>query len=230
MTGQALLEMDGVACRRGGRLLFERLDLRLAAGDAVIVTGPNAVGKSSLLRLAAGLLAPAAGTVRTGGRVAWLGEAAALDPELPLATALRFWARLDGASPGAVAGALAAVGLAGLDDAPVRLLSTGQRRRAALARAVASGAPLWLLDEPANGLDAAAVAVLEGLIAAQRDAGGAVAVATHLGLAIPDAACIALARLPGEGRGPVAANHDAEDGVTFPSVSQLGPGLRRGGE
>ncbi|WP_375391617.1 heme ABC exporter ATP-binding protein CcmA [uncultured Sphingomonas sp.] len=192
MTGQALLEMDGVACRRGGRLLFERLDLRLAAGEAVVVTGPNGVGKSSLLRLAAGLLAPAAGTVRTGGRVAWLGDATALDPELPLAKALRFWARLDGSAPGAVGDALAAVGLAALGDAPVRLLSTGQRRRAALARAVASGAALWLLDEPANGLDAVAVAVLEGLIAAHRQAGGAVVVATHLGLDVARAERIAL--------------------------------------
>jgi heme exporter protein A len=87
---------------------------------------------------------------------------------------------------------LEAVGLADLAPVPVRLLSTGQRRRAALARVVASGAPVWLLDEPANGLDAASVALLEGLIARHRAAGGIALVATHLPIALPDARAVAL--------------------------------------
>ena len=174
------------ACLRGGRLLFEGLSFTLAPGEAALVTGPNGAGKSSLVRLAAGLLAPAAGTVEGEGARALLTEAAALDPELGLSAALRFWAALDDRG-NAVSDALAALGLAHLAQVPVRLLSTGQRRRAGLARVVASGAPVWLLDEPANGLDLASVATLEGLIADHRAGGGIALVATHLPIALPGA-------------------------------------------
>ena len=183
-----ILALHEVACTRGGRLLFEGLSLRLDAGDAAVVTGPNGAGKSSLLRVAAGLLRPAAGRVEAGAR-ALLGEQHALDPELPLARALGFWARLDG---GDVAAALAAVDLAHLAEVPVRLLSTGQRRRAALARVVASGAALWLLDEPATGLDAGAVTRLEALVAAHRAGGGAVVIATHQAIDVPNCQTVPL--------------------------------------
>ncbi len=182
MTGLALRD---IACIRGGRLLFEGVSLRLAAGEAGLVSGPNGVGKSSLLRIAAGLLAPVAGTVEVEGARALMAEAAALDPELPLAGALRFWAALDGRAD-AVPEALAAVGLAAIGQVPVRLLSTGQRRRAALARVVASGAPIWLLDEPANGLDTASVTLLEDLIALHCAGGGIALVATHLPIVLPN--------------------------------------------
>lgn len=186
----SLLAFRDLACVRGGRLLFEGLNFALDAGGAALVTGPNGAGKSSLVRVAAGLLAPAAGSVESAP-CALLTEAAALDPELPLARALRFWAGLDGHA-GDVDAALAAVGLDALAGVPVRLLSTGQRRRAGIARVVASGAQVWLLDEPANGLDAASVTVLEGLIASHRQAGGAALVATHLPIALPDAQSIEL--------------------------------------
>ncbi|MEP9359301.1 heme ABC exporter ATP-binding protein CcmA [Sphingomonas sp. KR3-1] len=185
------LALRGVACLRGGRLLFEGLDLALAAGEAALVTGPNGVGKSSLIRIAAGLLAPAAGSVACDGARALMAEAPALDPELPLAAALRFWAQLDGRGE-RVPDALAALDLAPLAQVPVRMLSTGQRRRAALARVVASGAAIWLLDEPANGLDAASVARLEVLIAGHRSGGGIALVATHQPIALPDARTVAL--------------------------------------
>lgn len=185
------LALRGVACLRGGRLLFEGLDLALATGEAALVTGPNGAGKSSLIRIAAGLLAPAAGSVECEGARALMAEAPALDPELPLGAALRFWAGIDGGRE-AVPEALAALGLAELAPVPVRFLSTGQRRRAALARVVASGAPVWLLDEPANGLDAGSVALLEGLIARHRAAGGIILVATHLPIALPQARVVAL--------------------------------------
>ena len=178
-----------VACVRGGRLLFSHVSFDLGAGDAAIVTGPNGVGKSSLIRIAAGLLAPFEGHVACDGDKALLTEAAALDTERPLVAALRFWASLDRApDPDArVARAVRALDLDALADVPIRLLSTGQRRRASIARIVASEARVWLLDEPANGLDTVSVAALEAVIARHRASGGIALVATHLPLALPGA-------------------------------------------
>jgi heme exporter protein A len=184
-----LLALRGVACVRGGRLLFEGLDLRLAAGDAALATGPNGAGKSSLIRLAAGLLRASAGTVERSGAAALADEGLALDPRLTLARALGFWARLDRADAGA---GMAAMGLASLAAVPVRMLSTGQRKRATLARVIASRAPLWLLDEPANGLDSEGLERLAAALAAHRSGGGAVLAASHLPLGLDGAAGVAL--------------------------------------
>ncbi len=168
--------------------MFENLSFALEAGEALIVTGANGVGKSSLIRVAAGLLAPAAGAVAHDGARALLAEAAALDAERDVAAALTFWARLDErpAPETRVAAALDTLDLAALADVPVRLLSTGQRRRVGFARVLASEAPIWLLDEPANGLDHAAVNRLESAIAAHRARGGIALVATHQPLALAD--------------------------------------------
>jgi len=204
-----------VTCVRGGRVLFEHLSFALEPGAAILVSGPNGAGKSSLIRLAAGLLRPAAGAIEAEASRALLTEAASLDEELPLAKALRYWARLDGRAD-AVGDALAAMALSDLAEVPVRLLSTGQRRRAAIARVVASGASVWLLDEPANGLDTAALGLLERAIASHRASGGAALVASHTPIALPNAVTVPLLH-PGEGRGPVA------------SGPMLDPGLRRGG-
>lgn len=183
------LRLSNVACLRGGRLLFEQLNLTLNAGGAAVVTGANGVGKSSLLRIAAGLLQPAAGTIARGS-VALADQRSALDARLTLGQALDFWARIDGTRAGP---AMAAMGIAHLERVPVRMLSTGQRKRAALARVVASGATLWLLDEPANGLDADGAERLAAAMAAHRTAGGAVLAATHQPLALDGAQSVALA-------------------------------------
>lgn len=187
----ASLAFRDVACLRGGRLLFEGMNFALAPGDAALVTGPNGAGKSSLIRIAAGLLSPASGRVEGEGVRALLSEASALDPELTLAAALGFWAGIDGCRA-AVTQALEAVGLSEIANVPVRFLSTGQRRRAGLARVVAGGAPVWLLDEPANGLDTVSVAQLAELIAGHRAEGGIALVATHLPIALPGAIEVAL--------------------------------------
>lgn len=170
-----LLRFTDVACRRGGRLLFEGLDLALGPGEALQVGGPNGSGKSSLIRLAAGLLRPDTGLVEAAS-LTLADDNLALDPELPLRRALAFWG-------GAVGRSLEELGLAQLRDVPVRLLSSGQRKRATLARVAASGAPLWLLDEPLNGLDAAGAGLFDALLQRHRAAGGAVVAASHVALA-----------------------------------------------
>ena len=168
-----LLEAEAVSLVRGGRLLFENLELHLDGGDALRLTGPNGSGKSSLIRLAAGLLRPSAGRVFRSGAVALADENLSLDRELPLARALAFWG-----GPKLIE-ATDAMALGELADVPVRLLSTGQARRARLARVMASGAPLWLLDEPLNGLDSQGTDRLTQAIAAHRQSGGAVLAASH---------------------------------------------------
>ncbi|WP_440978912.1 heme ABC exporter ATP-binding protein CcmA [Sphingomonas pseudosanguinis] len=189
-----ILSLTRVACARGGRLLFAGVSLDLAPGEAMIVTGPNGIGKSSLLRVAAGLLAPFDGMVVRSAPVALMTDDLALDAERPLIEALTFWARLDrgAAARERVAAAIETVGLSPIAGIPVRLLSTGQRRRAALARVLASQAPLWLLDEPGNGLDSAGLAMLEQVIARHRAGGGAVMLTTHQPLSVPGARTLTL--------------------------------------
>ncbi|TXC63509.1 heme ABC exporter ATP-binding protein CcmA [Sphingosinicella ginsenosidimutans] len=185
----ALLRLAGVTARRGGRTLFEGLDLVLQAGEAAVLTGPNGIGKSSLIRLAAGLLRADAGQVARA-EAALADEHLALDERRRLGDALAFWVRRGGREQ--VAAGMAAMGLDHLAEVPVRMLSTGQRKRAALARVIASGAPLWLLDEPANGLDGEGQERLAAAMAAHRAAGGAVLAATHQPLGLDDARQVAL--------------------------------------
>lgn len=167
----SLLRFEQVALRRGGRMLFEDFDLNVGSGDAVQVAGPNGSGKSSLIRLAAGLLEAERGRVERA-RVSLADDNLALDRDLPLRRALRFWS--DSVDP-----AMEALGLSRLADLPVRLLSSGQAKRATLARVVASGAQLWLLDEPLNALDTEGANQLGLLIAEHLTAGGAILAASH---------------------------------------------------
>jgi heme exporter protein A len=170
----ALLRFEGVTLRRGGRLLFEGLDLALGPGEALQIAGPNGSGKSSLIRLAAGLLHPERGRVKRT-RLALADDSLALDRELPLKRALSFWSR-------SINEPMKALGLAYLAEVPVRLLSSGQAKRATLARVAASGSPLWLLDEPLNALDGNGADLLSRLMANHLASGGAVLAASHQAL------------------------------------------------
>ena len=166
-----LLRFEKVALKRGGRTLFEDLDLTLGKSDALQVAGPNGSGKSSLLRLAAGLLRAERGKIDRAP-LALADDQIALDRELPLRRALAFWV----AEPGS---ALAELGLSDLAPVPVRLLSSGQLKRATLARVASCGMPLWLLDEPLNALDPDGAERLAALVARHRSNGGAVLAASH---------------------------------------------------
>jgi heme exporter protein A len=184
-----LLALRQVGCVRGGRLLFEGLDLALAPGEAAVVTGPNGAGKSSLLRIAAGLLPASMGEVSRSGQTALADDRPALDDKMSLGRALCFWARLDRARETVGMDAMDLMPLAKL---PVRMLSTGQRKRAMLARVIASGASLWLLDEPANGLDAEGLERLAAAMARHRATGGAILAASHQELGLEQAKRVAL--------------------------------------
>ena len=192
----ALLRARELACWRAERLVFSGISFEVRLGEALLLTGANGAGKSSLLRVLAGLVPLAEGELTWDGadaladqpaharRLRYLGHQDALKPSLTVWENLAFYARLHG---GDVGTALASLNLAALAELPARLLSSGQKRRLALARLALAPAPLWLLDEPTVGLDAASVAALGPLLAAHRARGGMVLAATHLPLPLPDA-------------------------------------------
>ncbi len=168
-----------VAVIRGNRLVLDRFSLEAGAGDIVWIRGANGSGKSTLLRLVAGLLPRASGQLDVEGSVALADENLALDPNMTLEAALGFWAKMDSATPEARENALAAMDLVPLADVPVRYLSTGQRKRASLSRLLASKAPVWLLDEPYNGLDSASATRLDAALLKHAGSGGIALVAAH---------------------------------------------------
>jgi heme exporter protein A len=169
----ASLSVDNLACRRGERVLFRGLSFALGSGEALQVRGANGTGKSSLLRIVAGLLRPFEGRVGYEGAKALLDGNLPLDEHLPLGRALAFWQRIDGANEALHSG------LHALFDVPVRYLSTGQRKRAAVIQSAPPRGGLWLLDEPLNGLDAAAAEWLVGRVADHCAGGGLALVASH---------------------------------------------------
>lgn len=182
------LVADALACVRGPRTLFEGLSFTLEAGEAIVVTGPNGTGKSSLLRLVAGLSTPDRGTVRLEGgppdvplaeQAHYLGHLDAHKATLTAAENLSFWRAVLGDETLDVEEALEAVGIAPLARLPVGVLSAGQKRRLALARLLVARRPLWLLDEPTTALDVAGQARFAALTRAHLASGGLVIAATH---------------------------------------------------
>lgn len=200
----SLFQGRGLSCMRGGRTVFANLDFAVSDGAVLMLRGPNGSGKSSLLRLMAGLLGPAAGELSWdgeelardpeahGARTHYVGHLDAVKPALTVAENLTIWAGLRAGDETGVDAALAHFGLDRLAGIPARLLSAGQRRRLALARMVATPAPLWLLDEPTVALDAGAVAALESAIAGHCGSGGIAVVSTHVDLGLERTATLEL--------------------------------------
>jgi heme exporter protein A len=184
----------GIRCIRGGREVFSGLDFDAAAGEALAVTGANGAGKTSLLRLIAGLLAGSGGSVDLAGgdrertlaeQAHYLGHRDALKRSLSVAENLSFWG--DFLGPGALgtATALAAVGLDHVAHLPAAYLSAGQRRRLSIGRLLTVRRPVWLLDEPTSALDAAGQGLFAGLMTDHLRHGGLIIAATHVPLGIP---------------------------------------------
>lgn len=173
------LSLEHVAVYRGNRAVLHDLSIAAASGEVIWIRGANGCGKSTLLRLIAGLLTAEAGTVAVDGKIALADENLALEPNLTVAAALKFWADMDIASEEVREAAMTDMDLQALRDVPVRFLSTGQRKRASIARLLASNAGIWLLDEPYNGLDSASCARLDSAISRHAASGGIILVAAH---------------------------------------------------
>lgn len=194
-----LLDVADLACRRGGRPVFDRLSFGLGAGQLLALTGRNGSGKTTLLRALALLVRPTAGAIRWQGgdvqadaeawrgRLAWLGHLDGLKGDLTVRENLLAAQRLRGgpAATERLDAALATLDLAVLAPRAVRTLSAGQRRRTALARVVLSGAPVWLLDEPLNALDASAQQAFRVVLQQHLADGGLAVAATHADLGMP---------------------------------------------
>ncbi len=187
------LSVENLACQRGGRDVFAGVSFALAAGEALTVTGRNGSGKSSLLRLIAGLLRPVDGRITLDGgdseltlgeQAHYLGHQDALKPALTVRENVSFWSRYLGPTGSAPEAALTLTGLAELADLPVAYLSAGQRRRLSLARLAVVKRPIWLLDEPASALDSSGQTRLSGMMHEHLAQGGLILAAAHGGIGL----------------------------------------------
>ena len=183
----------GIRCMRGGRDVFSGLDFETCAGEALAVVGTNGSGKTSLLRMIAGLLAPAGGTIALEGgdveltlpeQAHYVAHRDALKPALSVIENLLFWQKFLGGDASDAKGCLATVGLDHAIHLPAAYLSAGQRRRLSIARLLTVRRPIWLLDEPTNALDSAGQSMFAALMIDHLARGGLIVAATHMPLGI----------------------------------------------
>lgn len=192
------LTLDTLACQRGGRAVFRDLSFVLGAGQAAVLRGPNGVGKSTLLRVLAGMITPIGGDARLGEvsligdrgafqeQVAYGGHLDAVKPALTVVQNLALWAGIYGTDPARADAALAFFGLDGIADRPAAQCSAGQKRRLGLSRLMVIDRPLWLLDEPTVSLDTASTALVADLVRGHCAGGGMALIATHIDLGLED--------------------------------------------
>lgn len=190
------LEIERLACRRGGRTVFREVNFAIGDGDAALLRGPNGVGKSTLLRVLAGMIPAAAGAIRIDGkdlvrdagalqeRVAYAGHLDAIKPALTVRQNVSVWAGIFGTGEARVDPALDFFGLAHIPDRPAAQCSAGQKRRLGLARLMVVDRPLWLLDEPTVSLDTESAGLVADLVKGHCAGGGSAMIATHIDLAL----------------------------------------------
>ncbi|MEH7829207.1 heme ABC exporter ATP-binding protein CcmA [Gemmobacter denitrificans] len=192
-------QVTDLAVARGGLTVLQGLTFALAPGQALILRGPNGIGKTTLLRSLAGLQPAVAGVISLSpDAIAYAAHADGLKATLSVTENLAFWAAVFGTDR--VDQALDAMNLRALADRPAANLSAGQKRRLGLARLIVSGRPLWMLDEPTVSLDAASVSLFAAVVRTHLAAGGMALIATHIDLGLPEARVLELGPFKAEGQ------------------------------
>lgn len=207
-TVSMILSATNLSCRRGGRLIFRHISFRVHSGTALVITGDNGAGKSSLIAMIAGLLAPETGRLeiqheedsQLNEMIGLMGHRDGLKPSLTVSENLKYARGLLGASMRSIDDALSAVGLSHAGAMPVEHLSAGQRRRISVARLLSCNRPIWLMDEPGGALDLRSLAALTVIMNEHLSSGGMILAATHQPLELQHASALHLTNSarPGE--------------------------------